>query len=201
MAAYKGIQRFEGIVVNPTAADADYFWVSAAMKATAYTLLFSTMPDGLARSITAKRTTVDVADTGFALTVSGTDNAGNAISEQLALTTSATTYETTQAFKTFTVAISPAWVIGGTTADNLIIGYGTRVSVKAGTGVLHGWYVNTAVATGAVTLTDGMPSPTTLLVIPVGAAAGSYQAGLNIGFATQCSATFAGTGNITFIYR
>jgi hypothetical protein len=46
-----------------------------------------------------------------------------------------------------------------------------------------------------------MPSPTTLLVIPSGAAAGSYQAGLNIGFATQCYATFAGTGNITFIYR
>jgi len=67
--------------------------------------------------------------------------------------------------------------------------------------VLHGWFVNTAVAAGVVTLTDGMPSPTTLLVIPSGAAAGSYQAGLNIGFATQCYATFAGTGNITFIYR
>jgi len=201
MGQYEGVPRYERAVLNPTAVSANYFWTSAAMKATAYTLLFGTMPDGLARSITAKRTTVDVEDTGFALTVSGTDNAGNAISEQLALTTSATTYETVQAFKTFTVAISPAWVIGGTTADNLIIGYGTRVSVKAGSGVLHGWFVNTAVAAGVVTLTDGMPSPTTLLVIPSGAAAGSYQAGLNIGFATQCYATFAGTGNITFIYR
>jgi hypothetical protein len=74
-------------------------------------------------------------------------------------------------------------------------------NVKLGSGELHGWFVNTAVATGAVTLTDGMPSATTLLVIPVGAAAGTYQAGLDIGFATKCYATFAGTGNITFIFR
>lgn len=74
----------------------------------------------------------------------------------------------------------------------------TTGDIKVGSGVLHGYYVNTAVATGTVTVTDGLSA--TLVVIPIGAAAGSAVVDLDIEFATKCTATFAGTGDISFIY-
>jgi len=70
--------------------------------------------------------------------------------------------------------------------------------VKTGSGVLHGWYVNTTTS-AAVTLTDGLA--VTLLVIPSSVVVGTSVTGLDIGFATSLTATFAGTGSLTFIYR
>lgn len=74
----------------------------------------------------------------------------------------------------------------------------TTGAVKVGSGVLHGWYVNTAVAAGAVTLSDSVGN---ILDIPVAAAAGSYVTNLDIGWSGTLTATFAGTGDITFLYR
>jgi hypothetical protein len=75
--------------------------------------------------------------------------------------------------------------------------------VKTGSGVLHAVYCNVALAGGAVTLTDGVGA--TILVLPSGWAAGSVTlkggAGLDIAFATSLTATFAGSGSLTFIYR
>lgn len=75
----------------------------------------------------------------------------------------------------------------------------TTGDVKTGSGVLHGYYVNTTTS-AAVTLTDGMPSPTTILVIPAAVVVGTAVLGLDIEFATSLTATFAGTGSLTFIY-
>jgi len=62
--------------------------------------------------------------------------------------------------------------------------------VKTGSGVLHGWYVNTTTSAAV-----------TLLVIPSSVVVGTSVTGLDIGFATSLTATFAGTGSLTFIYR
>lgn len=70
-------------------------------------------------------------------------------------------------------------------------------AVKAGAGVLHGWYVNTA-TTGIVTLSDALGN---ILVIPSGAAAGSYVADVDLGFQGTLTATFAAAGDITFGVR
>jgi len=70
--------------------------------------------------------------------------------------------------------------------------------VKTGGGVLHGWFVNTT-TNATVTLTDGLA--VTILVIPASVTVGTAVLGLDIGFATSLTATFAGTGSLTFIYR
>lgn len=70
--------------------------------------------------------------------------------------------------------------------------------VKTGSGVLYGWFVNVT-TNAAVTLTDGAGA--TVLVIPTAAVVGTAVTGLGIGFATSLTATFAGTGSLTFIYR
>ena len=75
----------------------------------------------------------------------------------------------------------------------------TTGAVASGSGVLHGYYVNTTTS-AAVTLTDGKPSPTTIFVIPAAVVVGTAVLGLDIAFATSLTATFAGSGSLTFIY-
>jgi hypothetical protein len=70
--------------------------------------------------------------------------------------------------------------------------------VKVGSGVLDGWFVNTTTS-AVVTLTDGLGA--TILVIPTSAVVGTAVVGLNIAFATKLTATFGGSGSLTFIYR
>jgi hypothetical protein len=75
----------------------------------------------------------------------------------------------------------------------------TTGAICTGSGVLHGYYVGTTTS-AAVTLTDGKPSPTTVLVIPAAVVVGTAVLGLDIAFATSLTATFAGSGSLTFIY-
>lgn len=70
--------------------------------------------------------------------------------------------------------------------------------VKTGSGVLHGYYVNVTTS-AAVTLAEGGPGGN-LIVIPTAAVVGIFTL-LDMGFATSLTATFAGTGDITFLYR
>jgi hypothetical protein len=76
----------------------------------------------------------------------------------------------------------------------------TTGTVKATGGVLHGWYVNT-VPSAAVTLTDAGGALGAGVVIPTTAAAGTYVIGLDLQFGGALTATFAGTGDITFIFN
>jgi hypothetical protein len=69
--------------------------------------------------------------------------------------------------------------------------------VIAKSGVLHGYYVNTVIGAGTVTLSSVEGN---FLVIPAAAAAGSWATGLGIAFSGNLTATFVSTGDITFIY-
>lgn len=74
--------------------------------------------------------------------------------------------------------------------------------VHQGSGVLDKIWVNATLTGGAVTLTDGRAGET-ILVLPAGLAAGSAipKVGrLNCAFTKSLTATFAGTGSLTFIY-
>jgi hypothetical protein len=75
--------------------------------------------------------------------------------------------------------------------------------VHQGSGVLDKVYVNGTLTGGAVTLTDGRAGET-ILVLPSGLVAGSSipKVGrLACSFTKSLTATFAGTGSLTFVYR
>lgn len=74
--------------------------------------------------------------------------------------------------------------------------------VKSGSGVLDRVYCN-ATLSGAVTLTDGRAGDL-ILTLPSGWAAGSVfgkVGSLGCAFTKSLTATFGGTGSLTFVYR
>jgi hypothetical protein len=74
--------------------------------------------------------------------------------------------------------------------------------VKTGSGVLDKIWVNGTLS-AAVTLTDGRAGDL-LLTLPSGLAAGSCipkLGRLNVAFTKSLTATFGGTGSLTFVYR
>jgi hypothetical protein len=168
---------------NMTLADIDYFLDGGTMQAAAYTLAHTTMPDGLARNITATRTDAAAGDTGLALVLVGTDNDGVAITETLTLTNSTTTYAGTKAFKTLTSARTASWVIGGVTADTIEIGFGTCVGLKK------------AAAADADILVVLCPATTALTVV------GKADGTLSGTTADASAATYDGAKDMTVYYR
>lgn len=94
------------------------------------------------------------------------------------------------------VTVDGSGRIGGAYSKVRLTGTGT---IKASSGVLHGWYVNTTTAVGTITLSDTAGNE---LVIPIGAAAGSSVTGLDVAFAGNITATYNGgaTGDITFFF-
>jgi hypothetical protein len=113
---------------SPALDDVDYFVASANMKNGAYTLAH-TAPDVGARNVTVTQTITNaVEDTNGTITVTGTNLAGEAISEVITPNGGATVAGA-KAFATITSIVGAGWVIGGADADTITVGFGALIGL------------------------------------------------------------------------
>lgn len=115
-------------------ADTDYFVEPANMKVGAYTLVETAMPGNCARNVTVTHT-VDsggkVADTLGTIEVTGTDLAGNVITETIT-PTSGGTKDGAKAFRTVTKIEGKDWVISAPTDEDTIeVGFGDLIGLPS----------------------------------------------------------------------
>ena len=108
----------------PVVADVDRIVVSANMKVGSYTI--AAQPD-VPRNITVTTTAVGAADTLGTVTITGTDIAGQVISEVLTPSSGAAVTGT-KAFKTVTSVVGAGWVIGEGN-DTIVVGVGDKIGL------------------------------------------------------------------------
>jgi hypothetical protein len=157
-------------------ADVDRFVLSTHMVNGTYGAPANsgTMPTVGARHVTLTRTFDGDADTPGTVTVTGTDMAGQVISETLTPSAvDATLVTGTKWFRTVTAVSGAAWAIdgGGVPAnDTITVGCDASHVVAVGAGVLKSIVINTTAA-GAVTIADATG---TIAVLPANATVGHY---------------------------
>jgi len=115
-------------VDNALAASVNRFVTSASMKVGAYTVANGTVGDGSARAVTVTHTIQDTLDTLGTITVTGTDLGGNIISDVIT-PSNGITVSGVKAFKTVTSVVGAGWVIGGTTADLITVGFNEKIGL------------------------------------------------------------------------
>ena len=113
-------------IVSGLAAVANHYVVSVDMKVGAYALANTSPGDGAAHSVVATRTAVDTADTAGTLTITGTDLAGNTITETINVGADGVAVATTRAFATVTSIVGAGWVIDAVEGneDKIVVGFG-----------------------------------------------------------------------------
>lgn len=118
-------------ILAPLAGVDDHYIAAAEMRVGAYALATASPGDGTARSVVATRTAVDTADTGGTLTITGTDLAGNVITEAIAVGADGVAVATTRAFATVTSIVGAGWVIDGAegTKDTIDVGFGDLIGL------------------------------------------------------------------------
>jgi hypothetical protein len=158
--------------IQPAADDVNRFVTSIDMKRTAYVIATPAMPEAnTARHVTITVTFDGAADTTASVLVTGTNLAGQVITETLTPSAiDATTVVGTKWFRTVTAAISASWVIAGAAADHLEVGCGVDAIIAEGSGTLHGIQINTTAA-GAITVSD---AGGTIAVLPAAVAEGTF---------------------------
>jgi len=171
------------------AADPNLFVTDVHMKvATAYTVATPNMPEaGTARHVTLTRTFDGLADTPGTVLITGTNLAGQIITETLTPSAvDATLVEGSRWFHTVTGAQGAGWIISGNN-DHIVIGCGAvAIIAEAGVGTLHGVVVNTTAA-GTITLAD---AGDTIAVI---------VASVTEGFIGPYDATFSGYLSVALV--
>ena len=115
-------------VVTPAAKIANRYVTSVVMGNKTYTLANTAPGDGLAHSVTAAETAVDVEDTNGILTITGKDVDGKVISEVLT-PDAGVTVESTKCFKEITSIVGSGWTQGGTGPDTIVIGFGDKIGL------------------------------------------------------------------------
>ena len=108
----------------PVVADADRIVTSANMKVGSYTI--AAQPD-VPRNITLTHTAVGAADTLGTVTITGTDIAGQVITEVLTPSSGAAVTGA-KAFKTITSVVGAGWVIGERN-DTIVVGVGDKIGL------------------------------------------------------------------------
>lgn len=117
-------------IASPLAGVADHFVASVNMAVGAYTLANASPGDGSARSVVAIRTVVGGADTPGTLVITGTDLAGDVITETINVGATGVAVPTTRAFATVTSIVGAGWVIDGPgDEDTLVVGFGDLVGL------------------------------------------------------------------------
>lgn len=114
---------------SPLLDDADYYVASTNMKNGAYALV-KTAPDVGARNVTVTQTAKDTADTSGTITVTGTDLAGNVISEVIT-PEAGKTIAGARAFATITSIVGAGWAIDVAegTNDTITVGFGALIGL------------------------------------------------------------------------
>jgi len=114
---------------SPALDDNDYYVASTNMKNGAYTLAHSA-PDVGARNVTVTQTAGDTEDTNGKITVTGTNLAGDTITEEITPNAGATVAGA-KAFATITSIVGSGWVIDGAegTNDTVVVGFGALIGL------------------------------------------------------------------------
>lgn len=113
---------------SPVLDDVDWFVASANMKVGAYTLAHNA-PDVGARNVTVTQTITNAAeDTNGTITVTGTDLAGNVISEEI-IPNGGATVAGALAFATITSVVGAGWVVNGADPDTITVGFGALIGL------------------------------------------------------------------------
>jgi hypothetical protein len=188
--------------VNGTStADDNRFVTTEDMAVKDYTLQLSTMPGGAtggARHVTIIRTvtnaTPDTVTGG--ITVTGTNPAGETITELFAVGANGVTVTGTKWFKTVTkVHGNTGWVKGGADPDTIIVGCTVADIVAEGYGTLHGVQINTTAAS-TIVVADARG---TIATLPASVAVGTFYE-WDVDFAGYISITLNGASDITVLH-
>jgi hypothetical protein len=141
---------------NPAAADDNALVLTTDMKNGDYALALNAWADGFAHPVTVKRTVTNgAADTPGTITITGTDNEGATITEDLVPGADGVTVTGTKCFKTVTQAHAAGWVINGADEDTIILGQSALLGLGHAAGadadVLTVYDKTTLAATAAFT--------------------------------------------------
>lgn len=156
------------------AAVTNRFVVSVNMANGPYTLANTTQPTAGARKVTVATTAATGADTQGTILVTGTNLAGQVMTETL-VPVSGSTVTGAKLFKTVTSVVQSGWsIVGGN--DTIIVGCDAVPFVVDGYGQVH-TVVVAATAAGTITLADATG---TLLVLKASIVENSYLLDLNV---------------------
>lgn len=114
---------------SPVVDDVDYYVASTNMKNGAYTLA-KTAPDCGARNVTVTQTAGDTEDTNGTITVTGTNLAGEVISEVIT-PNAGETVAGAKAFASITSIVGAGWAIDAAegTNDTITVGFGALIGL------------------------------------------------------------------------
>jgi len=160
---------------QPAAAAVNRFVLSTNMVVGTYGApANAAMPEAnTARLVTITRTFAGAADVAGTITVTGTNLAGQTITEILAPSAvDATLVTGTKWFRTVTSVFgtgTPGWsIVAGN--DTITVGCAADAIIAEGSGVLHGIQINTT-ANGVITVSDAAG---TIAILPVNVAVGTF---------------------------
>ena len=182
--------------IQPAAADVDRFVTSVDMKVlTAYTVATPAMPEAnTARHVTCTRTIAGNADTPGTLIITGTNLAGETLTETLTVGANGVLVEGTKWFCTVTGVQGAGWVTNQA-ADAITVGCGADAIVAEGTGTLHGIQINTTAA-GTITVSDASG---TIAILPAAVAVGTFYL-WDVIWSGYLRVVMAGASNVTLLH-
>lgn len=183
--------------IQPAAAAVDRFVLSTAMVLGTYGApANAAMPEAnTARHVTITRTFAGGADTPGTITVTGTNMAGEVITEILIPSAiDATTVTGAKWFKTVTAVTGAGWsIVAGN--DTITVGCAADAIIAEGSGTLHGIQINTTAA-GAITVSDAAG---TIAVLPANVAVGTFYQ-WDVNWFGYLRVVMAGASNVTVLH-
>lgn len=180
-----------------TAAVANRYVTSVAMKVGAYALANAVPPTNGGRLVTLTRSAVGTADTPGTIVIVGTDAGGATITETLTPGADGVLVTGTRYFATIISITGVGWVIDAVegTADTIVIGCAAAAILAEGTGVLHGIQINTTSAS-TIVVADARG---TIATLPANIAAGTFYR-WDIDWSGYLSVTVNGASDITVMH-
>jgi hypothetical protein len=184
--------------IQPAVADVDRFITTVDMANGDYAPIANAgvQPEAnTARHVTITRTFTGGADTPGTVLITGTDLAGQVITETLTPSAvDATLVEGSKWFRTVTNVTSAGWaLIAGD--DTITVGCGADAIIAEGSGTLHGIQINTT-ANGTITVSDAAG---TIAVLPVNVAVGTFYQ-WQVNWSGYLRVVMAAASNITVMH-
>jgi hypothetical protein len=186
--------------IQPAAAAVNRFVLSTNMVVGTYGApANAAMPEAnTARLVTITRTFAGAADVAGTITVTGTNLAGQVITDILTPSAvDATLVTGTKWFRTVTAVDgtgTPPWsIVAGN--DTITVGCAADAIIAEGSGVLHGIQINTTAA-GTITVSDAAGS---IAILPVSVAVGTFYL-WDVKWFGWLRVVMAGASNITVLH-
>jgi len=184
--------------IQPAVADVDRFITTVDMALGDYAPIANAgvMPEAnTARHVTLTRTFAGAADTPGTVLITGTDLAGQVITETLTPSAvDATLVEGARWFRTVTNVTSAGWVLAEGN-DTITVGCGADAIIAEGSGTLHGIQINTTAA-GTITVSDAAG---TIAVLPASVAVGTFYQ-WDVAWSGWLRVVMAAASNVTVMH-